>query len=168
MAPGDGDEDSVRTSAADLEGRYRALAAAAAHPWAVRSVSHGDLSEVEARLGIVLPDEVHAVARFFDGHGLGYTDHRSWSASDPSGVVAETLRLRDSIGLAHHLLFLGETSESVLVLDTHDGAVVECGSHDVERIAGRTYDESATIYPSYLALLAGMIDDELAEQAADP
>jgi hypothetical protein len=74
----------------------------------------GAIEAIESALDIVLPDDLKEIGKFYSGGMLGGISH---VGIEPSGIVAETLRLREAVNLPRRLLFLAEPSESLIVLD---------------------------------------------------
>lgn len=85
----------------------------------------GVITEIETNLGIQLPDDFKEVAKFYSGGFLcSISHHEIASFGEATNIVRETLRLRESIGIADNYLVIAEPSESLIVLNTKGKPIV--------------------------------------------
>lgn len=80
-------------------------------------------------------------------------------------VLAETKRLRASIGLPDEFLVLGEPSESLLMLNCSDGQVIWCDAVDAPRLGKEPLACEPETWGSYGDFLANLLDEEESDRA---
>lgn len=124
------------------------------------------IAELESSLGVILPDDMKAVAKFYSGGIVGGISHHSLDGNSPAtNLLQETLRLRSAINLTHRFLVLAEPSESLIVLDVDSGVVTWCDDYDVLRLDGSSQMlGKPNTWPSYADFFEFLLDEELADR----
>jgi hypothetical protein len=127
-----------------------------------------DVAEMETAVGLVLPDDIRAISRFYRGGMLGGISHFTWATQDSYGVVEKTLAARKTLNLPTSFLFLAEPAESAIVWRKDQSpAVVWCHAHDFERVVrGIPATSDVTEFQTYLDFFRYLLDTEEEERDA--
>ncbi len=98
--------------------------------------SGDDVSTMEKRLGLALPEDMREISRFYQGGMLGGISHFTWAAAGSYSVVEKTLAARGALDLSAPFIFLAEPAESAIVWRAEQTpAIVWCHAFDFERVA---------------------------------
>jgi hypothetical protein len=144
----------------DMRQRYAAF-------FGEESLRDDAITELESSLGVILPDDVKAIAVFFRGDLLGGISHYSFDGSSPAtNVVERTLSFRSAVDLPHRFLVLAEPAESVIVFDVESGVVTWCDNFDVSRLddTSKMLGKPNT-WLSYADFFRFLLDEEAEERS---
>jgi hypothetical protein len=124
------------------------------------------LSEIEARLGLTLPQDLRRIAEFFDGYGFDTlplysltTENRSWT------VLYHTLQLRSAVALPQHFVALAEQPESIIVMNCAEGGrVLWIDGAYARGLATNAPLDKHEEWPSFVEFFAYLLDEEEADR----
>lgn len=134
-----------------------------------RGMGRPVIEEAERRLSIRLPEDLHRIAEFWSGGGMGVTglEMLPFENSIPGNVVERTLELRSAIGLPDRFVVLAEPSEAFLVLDAAPEAeerVLFLDAIDAENLATGTFESEPDTWPTFADFFDTMLDEEEEER----
>lgn len=138
-----------------LEKRYGAI-------YGSEPCGDGVIVEIEAILGIQLPDDFKEVANFYSGGFLGgISHHEIANIGEATNIVQETIRLRESVGLAENYVVIAEPSESLIVLNIKGKpAVIWCDAVEAKSINSRIFNNEPDTWESYGEFFDYLLDEE--------
>jgi hypothetical protein len=140
----------------ELKERYRVL-------YGNEGVGESTLSEIEAALGLTLPQDFKEIARFFRGGFLGGKSHHAIDISGPANnIVGETLRLRNAIGLPTKFVVIAEPAESLIVMETgaESSNIIWCDAFDAKNLADAAGLRNPQVWPSYSVFFEYLVNEE--------
>ncbi|MTI95553.1 MAG: SMI1/KNR4 family protein [Firmicutes bacterium] len=125
-------------------------------------VSEKDIKEIEAILGVKLPNDFSAIALFYSGGFIGGISVLSFSRRDSSqNIIDETIRLRDTIKLPERFIVLAEPPESLIVLDTENQpSIIWCDAVEVSRLKDMRFISKPDVWNSFSDFFAKLLKDE--------
>ena len=124
------------------------------------------LLSIEKLLGVKLPSDFVAIAKFYSGGLLGGISHHYVGVDgDATNIVRETLRLRTAIDLSPEFVVLAEPSASLVVLNVcGEPAVIWCDSTDAINIGLMAYENPPDCWFSYASFFSHLLDQEELER----
>jgi len=124
------------------------------------------LLSIEKLLGVKLPSDFVAIAKFYSGGLLGGISHHDVGIDgDATNIVRETFRLRQAVDLTPEFIVLAEPSESLIVLHIcGEPAVIWCDSVDAMNISLMAYENPPNYWFSYASFFSHLLDQEELER----
>ncbi|MDE5780456.1 MAG: SMI1/KNR4 family protein [Lachnospiraceae bacterium] len=96
------------------------------------ALNQDELNTIEKRLGVTLPDDFKEISKYFSGGSVGIIEFYDFKDNNEINIIAETLRLRESIQLSEQYIVLAEPPESIVVMDIKNvPAIIWCDSIDI-------------------------------------
>jgi len=130
----------------------------------IDGVSKECLDELERELGIKLPDDFREIASYGCGALGGWGTH-SFSSSDPTNLLGETLRIRSAVGLPNRFIVLGEPSESIIVMDTENKpSILWIDSVEIDGLEKRDFVNEPDIWENFSDFFSELLEDEEEER----
>ncbi len=122
----------------------------------------GVISEIETNLDVQLPSDFKRVSDFYSGGFLGGISHHEIAGTgEATNIVRETLRLRESIGLAENYVVVAEPSESLIVLNTKGKpTVIWCDAVEAKNINAGSFSNKPDTWESYGEFFEYLLDEE--------
>ena len=102
------------------------------------------------------------MAKFYSGGFLGgISHHEIASVGEATNIVQETLRLRESIGLAESYVVIAEPSESLFVLNTKGKpTVIWCDAVEAKNINSGSFSNEPDTWESYGEFFEYLLGEE--------
>lgn len=125
-------------------------------------LSENEISEIEKKLGVVLPIDFKEIAQFFSGGNVGIIDFYDFRRENTLNIIDETIRLRTDINLSKNYIVIAEENESIVLLDLdNQPSVIWCDSVEITQIANRQFENEPNYWNDFSDLFLEMLEDEV-------
>lgn len=126
------------------------------------ALNQDDLSAIEKKLGVALPDDFKEISKYFSGGSVGIIEFYDFKDNNDINIVDETLRLRENIRLSRQYIVLAEPPESIVVMDIKNApAIIWCDAIDIGNIESNNYLSQPDTWENFSDFFYDMLLEEV-------
>ncbi|MEK5206690.1 SMI1/KNR4 family protein [Psychrobacillus sp. FSL H8-0510] len=129
-------------------------------------INNAELTEIEKKLEIELPESFCEISTFFSGGYLGSISNYSFTRVDSSlNIIDETIRLRETVNLPTRFVVLAEPSESLIVMDTKSTpSVIWFDAVEISELEKNSFTSKPDEWDTYADYFKAILEEEEEER----